>query len=133
MRVVKPSWVMHQDDKERPGTIFSLSVHLDGSRLATAGLDTRRGCGRKRTPLQADQRAMANDGLRFSRRRSFCAHVRQLCRRNGTHRTVECRARIERDTRQRSGQVAPDPKGRGGVTDSLHASALTRQESSRTE
>ena len=41
MRLVKPAHVVHNDDKERPGTIFSLSVHPDGSRLATGGIDTK--------------------------------------------------------------------------------------------
>lgn len=41
MRLVKPSWILHQDDKTRPGTIFSLAIHPDGSRLATGALDTK--------------------------------------------------------------------------------------------
>lgn len=39
--VIKPSFVLHEDDKSRPGTIFSLDVSPDGARLATAGLDQK--------------------------------------------------------------------------------------------
>ena len=39
--VIKPSYVVHEDDKSRPTTIFSLDVSPDGSRLATAGLDQK--------------------------------------------------------------------------------------------
>lgn len=41
MRIVKPHWCLHADDKERPTSIFSLSVHPDSSRVATGGLDTK--------------------------------------------------------------------------------------------
>ena len=41
MKVVKPSWPMHLDDKERPTTIWACAVHPDGSRLATGALDTK--------------------------------------------------------------------------------------------
>ncbi|KAL8291734.1 hypothetical protein RQP46_001992 [Phenoliferia psychrophenolica] len=39
--IIRPSWLVHHDDKERPVTIFTLAVHPDGSRLATGGLDTK--------------------------------------------------------------------------------------------
>ena len=35
MRVIKPNWVIHPDDKGNPQTIFSAHVHPDGTRLAT--------------------------------------------------------------------------------------------------
>ncbi|KAK4701977.1 protein HIRA/HIR1, partial [Phenoliferia sp. Uapishka_3] len=41
LAITKPAWVLHNDDKERPVTIFTLAVHPDGSRLATGGLDTK--------------------------------------------------------------------------------------------
>lgn len=41
LSVIKPAWLVHNDDKERPVTIFTLAVHPDGSRLATGGLDTK--------------------------------------------------------------------------------------------
>ncbi|KAN0059613.1 HIR complex subunit [Thecaphora frezii] len=42
MSLVLPAWVAHYgDDKKKRSTIFSVSVHPDGSRLATAGLDTK--------------------------------------------------------------------------------------------
>jgi protein HIRA/HIR1 len=41
MRVIKPHWCLHSDDKERPVSIFTLSLHPDGTRLATGGLDTK--------------------------------------------------------------------------------------------
>ena len=39
--VIKPTFVVHSDDKSRPTTIFSLDVSPDGTRLATAGLDQK--------------------------------------------------------------------------------------------
>ena len=39
--IIRPAWLVHNDDKERPVTIFTLSVHPDGSRVATGGLDTK--------------------------------------------------------------------------------------------
>ncbi|ORY52826.1 WD40-repeat-containing domain protein [Leucosporidium creatinivorum] len=44
MKVVKPSWVLHIDEashNEQSVTIYTLSLHPDGSRLATGGLDTK--------------------------------------------------------------------------------------------
>ncbi|CAO1624325.1 unnamed protein product [Sympodiomycopsis kandeliae] len=46
MSVVIPDWVTHistdnEEKKKKPTTIFSLSVHPDGSRLATGGLDQK--------------------------------------------------------------------------------------------
>jgi len=51
MRLVKPNWVKHAgeltrseafqltiDDKDRKSPIYSLSVHPDGTRLATGGI-----------------------------------------------------------------------------------------------
>ncbi|KAF8328351.1 WD40-repeat-containing domain protein [Cantharellus anzutake] len=42
MRFTKPAWVVHQEtsDKKKLG-IFSISVHPDGSRIATGGLDSK--------------------------------------------------------------------------------------------
>ncbi|OLL25880.1 Protein hir1 [Neolecta irregularis DAH-3] len=39
MFIIKPNWLSHQDDRETPLSIFSVSVHPDGSRIATGGLD----------------------------------------------------------------------------------------------
>ncbi|KAJ1658482.1 HIR complex subunit [Dispira simplex] len=41
MIVTKPGWVQHEDDKGKKTTLFSLSLHPDGSRLATGGLDNK--------------------------------------------------------------------------------------------
>lgn len=41
MHIIKPSWPTHADDKETRVTIFTLSIHPDGSRVATGGLDTK--------------------------------------------------------------------------------------------
>ena len=42
MSLILPEWVAHYtDDKKKRSTIFSVAVHPDGSRLATAGLDTK--------------------------------------------------------------------------------------------
>ncbi|KAH7098631.1 WD40 repeat-like protein [Auriculariales sp. MPI-PUGE-AT-0066] len=42
MRFVKPAWVQHHnEDKKQRLTICSVSVHPDGSRVATGGLDTK--------------------------------------------------------------------------------------------
>lgn len=41
MKLVRPAWTVHLDDNERPKTIYSLSIHPDGTRLATGGLDTK--------------------------------------------------------------------------------------------
>ncbi|RKP34816.1 WD40-repeat-containing domain protein, partial [Dimargaris cristalligena] len=38
MRIVKPDWVQHENDKGVKLTIYSLSVHPDGSRFATGGI-----------------------------------------------------------------------------------------------
>ncbi|PLW33903.1 hypothetical protein PCASD_13872 [Puccinia coronata f. sp. avenae] len=38
MRVIKPNWVVHPDDKGIPQTIYSAHVHPDGSRLATGSI-----------------------------------------------------------------------------------------------
>lgn len=38
MRVIKPNWVIHPDDKGNPQTIFSAHVHPDGTRLATGSI-----------------------------------------------------------------------------------------------
>lgn len=41
VHIVKPAHVLHVDEKERPISIFTISIHPDGSRLATGGLDTK--------------------------------------------------------------------------------------------
>lgn len=43
MRFTKPAWVAHHDNHEptKRVSIFSVSVHPDGSRVATAGLDAK--------------------------------------------------------------------------------------------
>ncbi|PWY99154.1 WD40 repeat-like protein [Testicularia cyperi] len=43
MSLILPEWVAHYSDekKAKRSTIFSVAVHPDGSRLATAGLDTK--------------------------------------------------------------------------------------------
>lgn len=41
MIIIKPAHVLHNDDKERPLSIFTVSIHPDGSRLASGGLDTK--------------------------------------------------------------------------------------------
>lgn len=41
VKVVRPDWVVHPDEKERVQTIYTLSVHPDGSRVATGSLDTK--------------------------------------------------------------------------------------------
>lgn len=41
MRIIKPSWIRHLDDKNAPQTIFSLHVHPDGSRLVTGSLQNK--------------------------------------------------------------------------------------------
>ncbi|ORX40750.1 putative transcription corepressor [Kockovaella imperatae] len=41
MRLTRPNWVKHTDDKDRRSPIFSISVHPDGTRLATGGLDKK--------------------------------------------------------------------------------------------
>ncbi|EPQ29539.1 uncharacterized protein PFL1_02758 [Pseudozyma flocculosa PF-1] len=43
MSIVLPDWVAHygDDKKVKRGTIFSVSVHPDGSRVATAGIDSK--------------------------------------------------------------------------------------------
>ncbi|KAG0147103.1 hypothetical protein CROQUDRAFT_722525 [Cronartium quercuum f. sp. fusiforme G11] len=38
MQIIKPNWVIHEDDKGIPQTIYSLHVHPDGTRLATGSL-----------------------------------------------------------------------------------------------
>ncbi|KAH9463895.1 hypothetical protein Pst134EA_015976 [Puccinia striiformis f. sp. tritici] len=38
MRLIKPNWVNHPDDKGNPQTIYSAHVHPDGSRLATGSI-----------------------------------------------------------------------------------------------
>ncbi|MBW0475441.1 hypothetical protein O181_015156 [Austropuccinia psidii MF-1] len=38
MQIVKPNWVMHEDDKRNPQTIYSVHVHPDGTRLATGSI-----------------------------------------------------------------------------------------------
>ncbi|CAG8518877.1 1932_t:CDS:10 [Acaulospora colombiana] len=40
MRLTKPSWLAHLDDKNQKTSIFSIHVHPDGTRLATGGLET---------------------------------------------------------------------------------------------
>lgn len=46
MHFTKPAWVMHKDSAKSDQntkrlSIFSVSVHPDGSRIATGGLDAR--------------------------------------------------------------------------------------------
>lgn len=41
MRVVRPAWVRHLDDKNVAQSIFSVHVHPDGSRLATGSLQNK--------------------------------------------------------------------------------------------
>ncbi|CAG8543595.1 1250_t:CDS:10 [Acaulospora morrowiae] len=41
MRLSKPSWLAHLDDKNQKTSIFSIHVHPDGTRLATGGLDNK--------------------------------------------------------------------------------------------
>lgn len=42
MRIIRPGFILHQlEDKKRPCTLFTLSIHPDASRLATGGLDTK--------------------------------------------------------------------------------------------
>jgi protein HIRA/HIR1 len=41
MHIVKPAWAVHLDENERTKTIYSISLHPDGSRLATGGIDTK--------------------------------------------------------------------------------------------
>ncbi len=44
MKVIRPAFIYHhrdEDKKAAPVTIFSLSVSPDGTRLATAALDTK--------------------------------------------------------------------------------------------
>ncbi|KAH9814351.1 WD40-repeat-containing domain protein [Melampsora americana] len=38
MRIIKPNWVTHEDEKSNPQTIYSIHVHPDGTRLATGSL-----------------------------------------------------------------------------------------------
>ncbi|EGG11238.1 uncharacterized protein MELLADRAFT_115320 [Melampsora larici-populina 98AG31] len=38
MRIIKPNWVTHEDEKGNPQTIYSIHVHPDGTRLATGSL-----------------------------------------------------------------------------------------------
>lgn len=38
MQIVKPNWVIHEDDKGNPQTIYSVHVHPDGTRLATGSI-----------------------------------------------------------------------------------------------
>ncbi|WAR57733.1 hypothetical protein PtB15_8B786 [Puccinia triticina] len=38
MRLIKPNWVIHPDDKGNPQTIYSAHVHPDGTRLATGSI-----------------------------------------------------------------------------------------------
>ncbi|EFP84922.2 uncharacterized protein PGTG_10393 [Puccinia graminis f. sp. tritici CRL 75-36-700-3] len=38
MRIIKPNWVIHPDDKGNPQTIYSAHVHPDGTRLATGSI-----------------------------------------------------------------------------------------------
>lgn len=39
MHLTKPAWVVHENDKGLAQTIYSASVHPDGTRLATGALD----------------------------------------------------------------------------------------------
>lgn len=41
MRIIKPSWIRHLDDKNAAQSIFSLHVHPDGTRLATGSLQNK--------------------------------------------------------------------------------------------
>ncbi|KAJ1972443.1 HIR complex subunit [Dimargaris xerosporica] len=41
MLLIRPEWIQHEDDKGKRTSIFSLSVHPNGNRLATGGLDTK--------------------------------------------------------------------------------------------
>lgn len=42
VQITVPDWVVHRgDERSKRSTIYSLSVHPDGSRLATGGLDTK--------------------------------------------------------------------------------------------
>lgn len=38
MRIIKPNWVTHEDEKGNPQTIYSIHVHPDGTRLATGSI-----------------------------------------------------------------------------------------------
>ena len=42
VQITVPDWVVHRaDERSKRTTIYSLSVHPDGTRLATGGLDTK--------------------------------------------------------------------------------------------
>ncbi|KAM0751676.1 WD40 repeat-like protein [Meredithblackwellia eburnea MCA 4105] len=41
INIVKPLWTVHNDDKDKPQTIFSIAIHPDSSRVATGGIDTK--------------------------------------------------------------------------------------------
>ncbi|ORY28137.1 putative transcription corepressor [Naematelia encephala] len=41
MRITRPNWVKHTDEKDKRSPIYSISVHPDGTRLASGGLDKK--------------------------------------------------------------------------------------------
>ncbi|KAI9144246.1 WD40-repeat-containing domain protein [Paraphysoderma sedebokerense] len=41
MRIIKPLWLTHSNEKKVAGAIYSIDFHPDGKRVATAGIDTR--------------------------------------------------------------------------------------------